>query len=64
MKGQVFEALPDLKFRVRLEDGREIGCYVSGRMKLHKIRVLVGDYVEVTLDGNGGAFTNRITKRL
>jgi translation initiation factor IF-1 len=49
-RGQVTEILPDLKYRVALDDGREILAYLAGKMKLHKIKVLVGDTVDVVLD--------------
>lgn len=47
--GEVLEALPSLKFKVRLEDGNEILAYLSGKLALHKIRVLPGDKVTVEL---------------
>jgi translation initiation factor IF-1 len=49
-RGQVTEILPDLKYRVALDDGREILAYCASKMKLNKIKVLVGDTVEVILD--------------
>jgi translation initiation factor IF-1 len=63
-RGQVTEVLPDLKYRVTLADGREILAYLAGKLKLHKIRVLVGDTVDVVLDPYGGKTTNRITRRI
>ncbi len=60
--GIVSEALPDTHFRVRFEDGREALAYLSGRMRLHRIRVLIGDTVTVALDPYGGK--GRIVKRL
>lgn len=63
-QGQVTEILPDLKYRITLTDGREILAYCSGKMKLHKIRVLEGDTVDIILDPYGGRATNRIIKRL
>lgn len=49
VKGIVVKALPDTTFRVRLEDGREIFAYLSGKMKLNYIRVIPGDEVKVEL---------------
>ncbi|MBI1960690.1 MAG: translation initiation factor IF-1 [Candidatus Liptonbacteria bacterium] len=49
VNGVVTEALPDTKFRVRLEDGREILAYSAGKMRLHRIRVLPGDRVTVEM---------------
>lgn len=63
-RGQVTEVLPDLKYRITLTDGREILAYLGGKMKLHKIKALEGDTVEIILDPHGGKCTNRITHRL
>ena len=63
-KGLVIDALPELKFRVRLEDGKEILAYTGGKMKLNKIKVLIGDKVQVELDPYGGKATNRLVRRL
>jgi translation initiation factor IF-1 len=61
-RGAVTEALPNTLFRVKLEAGEEILAYLAGKMRLHRIRVLVGDTVEVELDPYGGK--GRIVKRL
>ncbi len=45
MRGEVIEALPDSMFRVRLENGQVALCVISGRMRKHFIRVVVGDKV-------------------
>jgi len=60
-EGTVTEALPDALFRVDI-NGQETLSYLSGKMRLHRIRVLVGDKVEVQLDPYGGKA--RIVKRL
>lgn len=60
--GVVIEALPNTMFKVRLEDGEEILAFLAGKMRMHRIRVLVGDKVEMTLDPYGGKA--RIFKRL
>lgn len=60
--GTVIEALPNTLFRVQLEDGSQILTFLSGKMRLHRIRVLVGDKVEITIDPYGGK--GRIFKRL
>ena len=62
-QGLVLEALPNLQYKVELEDGRVVCAYTAGKMKLHKIRVLVGDKVEVVLDPYGGKCSNRIVRR-
>jgi len=54
VQGSVFEALPNAMFRVKLEDGREMLAYLSGKMRLNRIRVLVGDKVEMEIDPYGG----------
>ena len=59
--GVVIEALPNTHFKIKVED-KEMLSYLSGKMRLHRIRVLVGDKVEVLLDSYGGK--GRIVKRL
>lgn len=44
-EGQVIEALPSAAFRVLLDDGSEVLGHISGKMRLHYIKVLVGDRV-------------------
>ncbi len=60
--GVVEEALPNTLFRVSLESGEVILAYLAGKMRLHRIKVLVGDKVTVLLDPYGGKA--RITRRL
>ncbi len=60
--GVVDEALPNTLFRVKLEGGESVLAYLAGKMRLHRIKVLVGDRVEVRLDPYGGRA--RITRRL
>jgi translation initiation factor IF-1 len=62
--GIVEEALPDLKFRITLEDGRSIMAYTAGKLKFHKIKIIIGDRVMVELDPYGGKATNRVVIRL
>jgi len=61
-RGLVTEALPSTLFKVKLEDENEILAYLSGKMRMHRIKVLIGDSVEVVLDQYGGK--GRIIKRL
>ena len=62
-RGVVTEALPSTLFRVKLGgEGEEILAYLSGKMRMHRIKVLIGDSVEVVLDPYGGK--GRIIKRL
>ena len=62
VEGRVVEALPSTLFRVVTQDGKEILSYLGGRMRIHKIKVLVGDKVSVQVDPYGGK--GRIIKRL
>ncbi|MCX6786767.1 MAG: translation initiation factor IF-1 [Candidatus Kaiserbacteria bacterium] len=68
VNGTVEEVLPNSLFRIRLipsEEGGEgelILAYLAGKMRLHRIRVLVGDQVEMILDPYGGRA--RIVRRL
>jgi translation initiation factor IF-1 len=60
--GTVIEALPNTLFRVSCGGEKDILVYLSGKMRLHRIKVLVGDKVEVLLDPYGGK--GRVVKRL
>lgn len=51
-EGTVTEALPDTTFKVRLEDGREVLAYLSGKMRLNYIKVMLGDRVTIELSGD------------
>ncbi len=62
-KGQVIEAFPNLLFKVKLENGREILAHLGGKMKLHRIKVLPGDKVLVEVspyDENRGRIVYRL----
>lgn len=59
--GTVIEALPNALFRVDIGDGKINLSYLAGKMRMHRIKVLVGDRVEVLLDSYGGK--GRIIKR-
>lgn len=60
--GIVSKALPNTLFELELGPEKTILAYLSGKMRIHRIRVLVGDRVEVLLDPYGGK--GRITRRL
>ena len=49
VEGKVKELLPNTMFRVELENGHEILAHISGRMRLHFIRILPGDTVVVEM---------------
>ncbi len=61
MIGVVEEALPNTLFRVRLENGEELLTFLAGKMRMYRIRVLVGDKVTIEIDPYGGK--GRIIKR-
>jgi len=54
LSGIVVEALPDTHFRVELEDGTLLLSQLSGKMKYNRIRIVVGDRVDIELDSYGG----------
>ncbi len=49
VEGKVKELLPNTMFRVELENGHEILAHISGKMRLHFIRILPGDSVTVEM---------------
>ena len=49
VKGRVVEPLPNAMFRVELENGHRILAHVSGKMRMHFIRILPGDQVLIQL---------------
>lgn len=49
LRGEVIELLPSANFRVRLENGNEILAHLSGRMRMHRIKLLPGDNVQVQI---------------
>ncbi len=60
--GTVTEALPNTLFRVDIGNEKVIISYLAGKMRMHRIKVLVGDKVEVLIDPYGGK--GRIIKRI
>jgi translation initiation factor IF-1 len=62
VQGTVTEALPNATFRIEMPDGRLMIAYLSGKMRKFRIKVLIGDSVEVVTDQSGEK--GRITKRL
>jgi translation initiation factor IF-1 len=62
-EGVVVEALPNAMFRVKLENGHLVLAHVSGKMRMHFIRILPGDKVKVELspyDLSRGRITFRV----
>lgn len=62
VEGVVDEALPNTLFRVKLSTDETVLAYLAGKMRLHRIKVLVGDRVQLQLDPYGGRA--RITRRI
>jgi translation initiation factor IF-1 len=62
VKATVTEALPNTMFRLELEGGESVIAYLAGKMRLHRIKVLIGDTVEVVMDPYGGK--GRIVRRI
>lgn len=48
-KGVIEELLPAGKFRVKLESGQEIIAHLSGKMRMHRIRLGIGDKIQVEM---------------
>ena len=61
VNGTVIESLPDTTFRVQLDDGRVVLAYLAGRMRIHYVKVMLGDKValELSPDGSRGRIVYR-----
>jgi translation initiation factor IF-1 len=62
LEGTVLEALPNAMFRVELTNGHKVLAHISGRMRMHYIKILPGDKVTVEFspyDLNRGRITYR-----
>lgn len=62
VEGTVVEPLPNAMFRVELDNGHKVLAHISGKMRMHYIRILPGDRVTVELspyDLNRGRITYR-----
>ena len=49
VEGKILETLPNAMFRVEIENGHKVLAHVSGKMRMHFIRILPGDAVTVEL---------------
>lgn len=49
VEGEIVEALPNAMFRVKLDNGHIVLAHVSGKMRMHFIRILPGDKVKLEL---------------
>ena len=65
LEAKVKEALPNAVFRIELENGHQILAHVSGKMRMHYIRILPGDKVKLEIspyDLTKGRITYRLKK--
>ncbi len=63
VEGTVLETLPNAMFRVELENGHKVLAHISGKMRMHFIKILPGDKVTVELspyDLSRGRITYRV----
>jgi len=63
LEGKVTEVLPNTLFRVEIEGGRVVLCHLSGKMRIHFIKILPGDRVRVEMtpyDKERGRITYRL----
>ncbi len=63
VEGKVLESLPNTLFRVELPDGNIIICHLSGKMRMHFIKILPGDRVRIEMtpyDQGKGRITFRL----
>lgn len=63
MKGTIEESLPSATFKVKLENGQVILCYLGGKMRMNRIRLTPGDDVQVEVspyDLTKGRITYRL----
>lgn len=66
VEGTILETLPNAMFRVELENGHRILAHISGKMRMHYIKILPGDKVNVALspyDLSRGRITYRFPKK-
>ena len=59
VEGRVIEPLPNAMFRVELENGHKVLAHISGKMRMHFIKILPGDKVTVTMTCEGGRGDNQ-----
>jgi translation initiation factor IF-1 len=62
VEGTVYETLPNAMFRVKLDNGHKVLAHISGKMRMHFIKILPGDRVKIELspyDFSRGRITYR-----
>ena len=63
VEGVVVDALPNANFKVRLQNGHEVLAHISGKLRMHYIKILPGDKVKVEMtpyDLSRGRITFRL----
>tara|TARA_E500000081_G_C6050846_1_gene313593 strand:+ start:551 stop:769 length:219 start_codon:yes stop_codon:yes gene_type:complete len=63
LEGEIVKVLPNNTFKVQVQNGHEITCYTSGKMRQFKIKMIVGDKVKVEMspyDLSKGRITFRL----
>lgn len=63
LEGRIVESYPNATFDIELDNGQKVLGYVSGKLRLHSIRIIVGDRVEVEVspyDLKRGRITYRL----
>jgi len=63
LEGEIIELLPSTMFRVKLENGHIILAHISGKMRIHFIKLMPGDRVDLEMSPYD-LTKGRITKRL
>jgi translation initiation factor IF-1 len=63
LEGEVVELLPSTMFRVKLENGHVVLAHISGKMRIHFIKLMPGDRVEIEMSPYD-LTKGRITRRL
>ncbi|MDO8524213.1 MAG: translation initiation factor IF-1 [bacterium] len=62
-RGQVVEALPSLLFKIQLENGNEVLAHLAGKLRINRIKILLGDKVLVemaSIDDKRGRIVYRL----
>lgn len=62
-QGEILEALSNAMFKVQLDNGHEILCHISGKMRMNYIKIMPGDRVKIEMSPYD-LTKGRITRRL
>lgn len=63
VQGTIVEALPGATFKVQMDDGKVVLAYISGKMRMYRIKIVPGDKVTLEMasyDDNRGRITRRL----